>query len=94
MIINLIYQLVYIYDYISAGAQAAILAQIEQLDQEDAQLLLQKMLVAVGSVLRSNVFLEDRFALTMRVEPGVYIARITQEVTSTERKCVGAFRTN
>jgi len=45
--------------------------KIVEIDQEDAQLLLQKMLLSVGSVLRSNVFLEDRFALAMRVDPTI-----------------------
>lgn len=38
-------------------------------DLEDSRMALRKMLEAVGAVLRTNIYLPDRYALSMRVEP-------------------------
>jgi glutamate dehydrogenase len=41
----------------------------EQVGIEDARVVLKTMLDAVGAVLRTNVHLEERFALSMRLDP-------------------------
>ena len=48
----------------------AILKDIDQsVDGEDARAVLKKMIEAVGAVLRTNVYLEDRWSLAMRLDP-------------------------
>jgi glutamate dehydrogenase len=42
-------------------------------DLEDARTLLLKMLEAVHSVRRTNLFIEDRYALSMRIDPSLLV---------------------
>jgi glutamate dehydrogenase len=49
---------------------AAVRKEINQeVDLEDARIVLSKMLDAVHAVLRTNVYIEDRYSLSMRLDP-------------------------
>ena len=52
-----------------AARRGALLEQIGKLDLEEAQVLLGEMVGAVDATLRTNLYLHDRYALALRLEP-------------------------
>lgn len=51
-----------------------------EVDLEDARMLLERMLDALEATLRTNVFLEERYALSMRIDPSFLATPEREEI--------------
>jgi glutamate dehydrogenase len=51
-----------------------------EVDLEDARLLLERLLDAVDATLRTNIFLEERYALSMRIDPAFLASPEREEI--------------